>query len=224
VLACGVGLLVTLPIGVAALLYAYEDIFAAARKSIPAAGPSGTVVLGPRPAASPFGTGLSKPVIAGLTAATVFLVVVAVYGLARPRQHIRHFVPRPQVVLAEPPEVEQPVAEDTSAPEEKAIRADFELRLKAATNMSWGSERDTALADVAKTAAGAGEGEIAKRAVQGMLHGSSQDEIRRECAIELTKHGKRKQAIEIATGMMIGNLRDATLAELAKGTDSLNRQ
>jgi predicted Ser/Thr protein kinase len=214
VLACGVGLLVTLPLGVAALMYAYEDIFAAARKSVPAAGPTGTVALGPTPAFSPPAR-LPKPVIAGLAAVAIFLVVIAIVGLAHPR-HNRHFVPASTVVYSQPPMAEQPIWDGNTPAPENPIRTDLEFRLKAATSMSLNSDRDQALASVAKAAADAGEGEIVKRAVQAMFVGTFQDETRHDCALALAKHLQRKQAIEIANGMMIGSFRDQTLAELAK--------
>jgi hypothetical protein len=116
VLACGVGLFVTIPIGVAALMYAYEDIFAPARKAIPAAGPSGTVVMPATPAGQ-FGSRFSKPVIAGLAAAAVFVLVVAIVALFQSHRRSRLqqmvFVNEPAAVEeATPTEYVSPAAQN----------------------------------------------------------------------------------------------------------------
>jgi len=195
-------------------MYAYEDIFAAARKAAPETGPSGTVVLTPQ-AAGQFSGGLSKPVIAGLVAAAIFAIVIATASLVH-MQHVRRFAPRSHVVLAEPAAVEASTPEESGTAEEKTVREDLTLRLRAASTMTSNMERDEALAKVAKAAAAAGEGEIAKKAAQSMLINGIRDDTRRDCALELMKHGQRKQAIEIASGIMSSSIRNDTLAELAK--------
>ena len=80
-LACGVGLLFTAPLAMAAAVFAYEDIFGPAQRKVAEAsaqfGPSGTrVVPGEAPASSRAG-GPWKALAAGLGALALLLIVVA---------------------------------------------------------------------------------------------------------------------------------------------------
>jgi predicted Ser/Thr protein kinase len=91
-----VGIFVAGPIAVAALMYAYEDIFgsvqpAGARPTI-AVGPSGTVVLPATPPAS--GGGFKKPLVIGLAVvALVFGAIVIVTSHASKRHSHAHSQP-----------------------------------------------------------------------------------------------------------------------------------
>ena len=81
-LACGVGLLFTGPLAMAAAVFAYEDIFGPARRKAAEAsaqfGPSGTRVVPGASAPAPFaGGGPLKPLAAGLAVVALLLVVVA---------------------------------------------------------------------------------------------------------------------------------------------------
>ncbi|HWW02444.1 MAG TPA: protein kinase [Candidatus Acidoferrum sp.] len=92
-LACGVGLFFTAPIALAATVFAYEDIFGPARRKASEAsarvGPSGTEVLPEASGKAPYpGGGAWKPVVAGLAAVALLLVLVA--AISGHRARMRH--------------------------------------------------------------------------------------------------------------------------------------
>jgi hypothetical protein len=97
VLACGLGIFFLAPIGVAAAVYAYEDIFGWARGTAnqPGArvGPSGTVVL-PGAGASPgrSGSGGWKPVGIGLAAMLLLAWLVVAVSFLNVRARHRNVV------------------------------------------------------------------------------------------------------------------------------------
>jgi predicted Ser/Thr protein kinase len=123
-LACGVGIFVTVPVAFAALMYAYEDIFSAARRpaeqAAAGAGPSGTVVLPGSPAAvSLFGHRLSKSVALGLAAFVVFLAVMG--GIIFFRVNRQHRVQRwaeEQAGMLAPPTVAEEPSMPNTGPQE----------------------------------------------------------------------------------------------------------
>jgi len=78
-LLCGIGLFITFPLTLAALVYAYEDVFSATSTQPARLGPSGTVVL-PESAGS---GGVWKFAVAALAiVATAFTVVFGLYALS----------------------------------------------------------------------------------------------------------------------------------------------
>jgi predicted Ser/Thr protein kinase len=103
-----------------------------------------------------------------------------------------------------------------SAQGRKLTRRRLAERLEAASTISSGTERDDALAWVARDAAKAGEFETVKSALQTMINITTRDEVARESALLLGRRGLGKQAIEIARGISNITTRDEALSELAK--------
>src|SRR5687767_12108941 len=95
--------------------------------------------------------------------------------------------------------------------------ADFAGRLEAAKSIFDSNKRDAALAKVAADAAGAGEGEIAKQAIQKIFSSSAKDDAAYNAAIGLTKAGKSKEAKGVADQIFDSNRKDAALAKIAEG-------
>jgi uncharacterized membrane protein len=103
VLACGVGIFITMPIAMAAVMCAYEDVFgtvpAPASSPTAEAGPGGTVVL---PGSATGGAGLgwkpTKPVLGGLAVLALVVALLALISTHAPRGHLR--VPRPKRSIA----------------------------------------------------------------------------------------------------------------------------
>jgi predicted Ser/Thr protein kinase len=114
--------------------------------------------------------------------------------------------------------VEQPRGGSSreSVRDRKHARDDFAARLEAASTISANSERDNALGQVARDAARAGQGEIAKNAIGQIFGNTTRDEAAHDSAILLAKGGNRKAAIEIARGIFGNTTRDQTLSELAR--------
>ena len=85
-LLCGVGIFLTTPIALAAVVFAYEDIFGAADKNArsPAAaqfGPSGTVVTPAAPSGTvAFGSGAGKVIAVGLAILVFITGLIAIFG------------------------------------------------------------------------------------------------------------------------------------------------
>ncbi len=89
----GLGLLITVPISLAATMYAYEEVFGAARRAAsqpsPRLGPFGTAVLPGTPAARA-DAGFWKPVVIGLAALMLVLgLIAAVSFFHRAARHER---------------------------------------------------------------------------------------------------------------------------------------
>jgi hypothetical protein len=103
-----------------------------------------------------------------------------------------------------------------SARDRKRSRDDFAARLEAASTISANSERDNALGQVARDAARAGQGEIAKKAIGQIFGNPTRDEAAHDSALLLAKSGNRKVAIDIARGIFGNTTRDQTLSELAR--------
>ncbi len=95
--------------------------------------------------------------------------------------------------------------------------ADVAGRLKAAQEMNNVSQRDDALAAVAKDAAAAGEGDVTAKALGAMNNVAKKDDAAEDCAVALARAGKAAAAVQVAK--LINNVakRDAVLAKVAKG-------
>jgi predicted Ser/Thr protein kinase len=109
-LAFGIGVLVTVPVALASMMYAYEDVFGAAARSVkqPTAtmGPSGTVVMpsGTR-SSPPSASVLQRPVVVGLTALALFMVLLAILGALHTRKQRQ--LAEALVLAVEPPAVDE---------------------------------------------------------------------------------------------------------------------
>ena len=89
-------------------------------------------------------------------------------------------------------------------------------RLDAATSINDSKARDKLLSAVAVDAARAGEVQIARDALQKINVSSVRDPASHEAAVSLAKCGFRKQAIEVAKGILNTTIRNQTLSELAQ--------
>ena len=89
-------------------------------------------------------------------------------------------------------------------------------RLDAASTISATSEKDRALARVARAGAGAGQADLVRTTLKRISSNRTRDQTARESARLLAKRGFRKQAIEIAKTIGANLTRDQALAELAQ--------
>jgi hypothetical protein len=94
-------------------------------------------------------------------------------------------------------------------------RRDLFARFDAAKGIFGFSEKDTAMAAVARDAAAVGEVEIAKKALGQITDFSNRDDAARNAARRLAENGHRTEALEIARTITAFSTRDATLRELA---------
>lgn len=92
---------------------------------------------------------------------------------------------------------------------------DLEARLDAASTISGTTDKDNALAGVARDAAQAGEAGIVKAALWRIAGNEERDRAAHESARLLANRGLRKQAIEVAKTISGNETRDRALAELA---------
>jgi hypothetical protein len=92
----------------------------------------------------------------------------------------------------------------------------FADRLKAARMITSEPARSSALARVANDAAEAGDVTAAKGAVGQIANNSVRDQTLLDCARGLMRRGMRRQAIDLATTIASGNMRDQALSELAR--------
>ncbi|HEY9508509.1 MAG TPA: hypothetical protein VIV82_01480, partial [Verrucomicrobiae bacterium] len=99
--------------------------------------------------------------------------------------------------------------------EESRRRAELSARFDAAKGIFGFSEKDTAMAAVARDAAAMGEVEIAKKALGQITGFSNRDDAARNAARRLAEKGHRAEALEIARMITAFSTRDATLRELA---------
>jgi len=108
---------------------------------------------------------------------------------------------------------EIPAAPSQSTP---SIDTDLKVRLSAAERILSFSERDTALAAVARDAAKAGNPLRAQQAVAKMTSFSERDAAAVKAARELAKNGYRAEAVDIAKTITSFSTRDSALKELAQ--------
>ncbi|MFO1512014.1 MAG: protein kinase [Verrucomicrobiota bacterium] len=99
---------------------------------------------------------------------------------------------------------------------ETITRADLDARLEAAVNINGVTERDAALANVARDAAKSGEAELVGEIVQQMRGNAERDQTALESVRLLAKLGLRKPALEIAKSIGGSTMRDQALSELAR--------
>ena len=107
-------------------------------------------------------------------------------------------------------------------PEEKSggtavASENFSGRLEAAKAIFDSNKRDAALAKVSLAAAEAGEGEVAKQAVQTMFSTNAKDDACYNAAVALAKVGKGKEAKAVADLMFSTNRKDEAMTKIASG-------
>jgi hypothetical protein len=103
-----------------------------------------------------------------------------------------------------------------SGKELEAARQLLTDRLVAATAIGHSDARDSALSLVAVDAAKVGDVELVNNALREMGDFNQRCEAARESALQLAKHGRKMQAIDIAKDIGNGDMRDQTLSELAQ--------
>jgi predicted Ser/Thr protein kinase len=119
------GFFIACPIAMASLMYAYEDIFNATRRTtnpqMAGAGPFGTDVLSGTPPKQPrSGGGIGKPVLIGLVAVVVLIIgliaSISIWSAARRHHRRMHSVAAVTAEAAEPasPAEQAPPAETTT--------------------------------------------------------------------------------------------------------------
>ncbi len=98
-----------------------------------------------------------------------------------------------------------------------SANGDLKARLEAAKAITFTSDRDQALAAVARDAAKAGDASVTKSALGGIVFTSAKDEAAAECALKLAGAGRGAEANEVAHMITFTGVRDATLKKLATG-------
>jgi hypothetical protein len=121
-----------------------------------------------------------------------------------------------QKQLARVKELERPSREITNAVATPDQSADLKARLEAAKGILAFTNRDAALAVVARDAARAGIFQIVRDALGQMTAFPARDQAALESARELLKAGHRAEANEIAKTITSFTQRDAALKELAQ--------
>ena len=90
-------------------------------------------------------------------------------------------------------------------------------RLEAAMAIRGNNSHDTALADLARDAARAGDADITKRAIGAIRTDNVHDATAAAAAVLLSSAGKSADATNVAKLIRTDNLRDHTLAKIAMG-------
>ena len=91
----------------------------------------------------------------------------------------------------------------------------FSDRLEAASTIADTTTRDKALRTLAADAARAGDVEIVKSALGGMVDMEERDAATHDAALQLAQDGLRKDAIELAKGIADPDIRDQVMTALA---------
>jgi hypothetical protein len=99
-------------------------------------------------------------------------------------------------------------------PDESVLR-DLNARFDAAREILAFTEKDSAMAALARDAAATGEVSIVRKALDQMTAFTVRDEATREAARRLAVNGHRAEALELARTITAFTIRDATLRELA---------
>jgi len=103
-----------------------------------------------------------------------------------------------------------------SRPAESIPREDLDGRLEAAASIGGVSERDAALANLARDAAKSGQSDLVSEILQQISGNAERDQAALESVRLLAKLGLRKPAIEIAKSIGGSTIRDQALSELAR--------
>jgi len=96
------------------------------------------------------------------------------------------------------------------------FREALAARLKAASIISGNTERDAALARLARDAAKAGEAELVKATLQEIRGTTERDQAALDSVRQLARLGLKLQAVEIAKTISSNSTRDLALSELAR--------
>jgi hypothetical protein len=99
---------------------------------------------------------------------------------------------------------------------QEIVARDLDVRFDAAMRITSFTQRDSALAVVARDAGRAGLGDMARKAVGEMTAFTARDAAAQAAARELVKAGNRAAALEIAGSITSFSTRDAMLRELAQ--------
>jgi outer membrane protein TolC len=100
--------------------------------------------------------------------------------------------------------------------EKEIARSNLNSRVKVAMQIMSINDRDTALVRVARDAAAAGEGAIARSALIAIVNMNTRDSVSSEVSRALTQSGQLSSALDIASMMTSLNSRDPALAEIAR--------
>ena len=103
-----------------------------------------------------------------------------------------------------------------SGPTATIPREDLEGRLEAAANISGVTERDAALANLARDAAKSGEANLVSQILPQISGNAERDQAALDSVRQLAKLGLRRQAVEIAKSIAGSTTRDQALSELAR--------
>jgi predicted Ser/Thr protein kinase len=209
------GFLFVAPFAQAALMYAYEDLFGGTTQGAGPApaglGPFGTEVRPGIPAKPPVARKLARKWLAPmLTLIAAIIIAIVVVAHERRMQENRAIEAEQAATVPNPPE--------SPVPGEKAGNSHDTLaeRLEAASVITDVAARDKSLAAIVTDAANAGEVNLVNDSVGRISDITKQTQSKHDAALSLSKHGLRKQAIEIAKSIWDVDVRDQTLSELAQ--------
>jgi hypothetical protein len=97
------------------------------------------------------------------------------------------------------------------------ISIELKARLEAAKAITFSTDRDQALAAVARDAAKAGDAPVTKSALGSINFSAVKDETAADCALKLAAAKQGAAANEVANLISFTTVRDATLKKLASG-------
>ena len=217
-----VGFFITVPIVLASLMYAYEDIFGTAGRTAnpaPAAiGPSGTVVRPGIPPKPPRARSGVWKWLAPVLAVVAFLVVIAVIIITiAVATHLGGAWRARDTAARQVEGISNVLDAAISGEAHKISRETLRGRLEAASVIYESSVKDKSLAAVAGDAAKAGEVDLVKDALRQMCETARQSQAAHDSALLLAKRGLREQAMEVAQSTRESAIRDQTLSELDLG-------
>ena len=98
----------------------------------------------------------------------------------------------------------------------ESIRQALLLRLDAASNIGIADNQNDPLTSIARDAANADETDIARRALDKIMESQAHDNATKIVALIMAAHGKRREAVEMAKGIHIVEIRDEAMAALAR--------
>ncbi len=90
-------------------------------------------------------------------------------------------------------------------------------RLAAAATLTNMSQKEDALSAIALDAADAGEGDICKKALEGMSNVSKKNDAAYDAALKLSERGKTPAAVEVAKLITNISKQNDVLSKIAKG-------
>jgi hypothetical protein len=232
-MACGIGVFIAVPLVIASLTYAYEDIFGGITGIVqhpPKSGPFGTAVSPEIPPVitRPAGRSWSTATKIGLAVAVLvifFMIVVRLFLVNKPMRVPNQPATAPASVWdaqATSPPMAAPAPAATNNFPLLSTEARTNLvealneRMEAATSINDSSEKEKVAAVIAIDAAKVGETDLVTQALSQISDQAERDQTTAAAAMLLAKSGLRKPAIDLARSISDEDTRNKILSVLAQ--------